>query len=252
MDRRDWDLTLQFALRDFKIRYTSSALGYAWSVLNPLIFTLIYYLVFSTFIRFDVPNYAGHLLLGIVLWNFFAEGSGNGVGALLARAPLLSKASIRREVVVYAAVLHALLTFVINLAVLGGLLYFTGTPARWTMLLFPLFLVDLVLLTLGVALLLSPLHVRFHDVGYLWGLLLQVGFWLTPIIYMEPMMPERWRWLVRFNPMARIVEQSRQAMLYGEWPDPLAIIRTSLIAVAVLVLGSLAFRRLQVHVVEYF
>ena len=252
MDRRDWDLTLQFALRDFKIRYTNSALGYAWSVLNPLLFTLIYFLVFSTFIRFEVPNYPGHLLLGIVLWNFFAEGSGNGVASLLSRAGLLGKVSIRREVVVYAAVLHAFITFAINLLVLAGLLYLTGTPAHWTMLLFPILLVDLVLLTLGVALLLAPLHVRFHDVGYLWGVLLQMGFWLTPIIYMEPMLPARWRWLVRYNPMARVVEQSRQAIIYGEWPDALAVVRTSVIALVVLATGWLVFRRLQAHVVEYF
>ena len=252
MDRRDWDLTLQFALRDFKIRYTNSALGYAWSVLNPLLFTLIYFLVFSTFIRFEVPNYPGHLLLGIVLWNFFAEGSGNGVASLLARAGLLGKVSIRREVVVYAAVLHAFITFAINLVVLAGLLYVTGTAGHWTMVLFPILLVDLVLLTLGVALLLAPLHVRFHDVGYLWGVLLQMGFWLTPIIYMEPMMPLRWRWLVRYNPMARVVEQSRQAIIYGEWPDALAVVRTSVIALVVLGVGWLAFRRLQAHVVEYF
>jgi len=252
MDRRDRDLTLQFALRDFKIRYTNSALGYAWSVLNPLLFTLIYFLVFSTFIRFNVPNYPGHLLLGIVIWNFFAEGSGNGVASLLARAGLLSKASIRREIVVYAAVLHAFLTFVINPLVLAGVLYLTGTPAHWSALLFPLLLADLVALTLGVALLLSPLHVRFHDVGYLWGILLQVGFWLTPIIYMEPMMPTRWRWLVRYNPMARIVEQSRQAIIYGEWPDALALVRTSVIALVILGVGWAVFRRLQARVVEYF
>ena len=70
-----WHLVVQFALKDFKIRYTHSVLGYAWSVLNPLVFSLVYYFVFSIFIRFDAHNYPGYLLLGIVLWTFFAEGS---------------------------------------------------------------------------------------------------------------------------------------------------------------------------------
>jgi ABC-type polysaccharide/polyol phosphate export permease len=74
MERHDWYLIVQFALKDFNIRYTHSVLGYAWSVVNPLLFSLIYYLVFSVFVRFDVPNYPGYLLLGIVLWSFFAEG----------------------------------------------------------------------------------------------------------------------------------------------------------------------------------
>ena len=75
MRASSWQLIVQFALKDFKIRYTHSVLGYAWSVLNPLVFALLYYFVFSVFVRFDVPNYPGFLLVGIVLWNFFSEGS---------------------------------------------------------------------------------------------------------------------------------------------------------------------------------
>ena len=101
MRARSWQLILQFALKDFKIRYTHSVLGYAWSVLNPLVFALIYYFVFSVFVRFDIPNYPGFLLIGIVLWNFFSEGSSNGVGSLLARRRILTKvgdAALRRGV----------------------------------------------------------------------------------------------------------------------------------------------------------
>src|SRR5262249_1374064 len=73
--QRDYGyLVLQLALKDFKIRYTHSLLGYTWSVLNPLIFSTLYFLVFSVFIRFNIANYPGYLLLGIVLWNFFSEG----------------------------------------------------------------------------------------------------------------------------------------------------------------------------------
>jgi hypothetical protein len=103
MDRRYWHLTVQLARKDFKIRYTHSVLGYAWSVVNPLIFSLVYFLVFSIFIRFDVPFYAAYLLLGIVLWTFFAEGSAHGVTSLLARASLVTKVAFPRQVIVYAA-----------------------------------------------------------------------------------------------------------------------------------------------------
>jgi ABC-type polysaccharide/polyol phosphate export permease len=252
MDRRDWALTVQFALKDFKIRYTHSLLGYAWSVLHPLVFSLIYFLVFSVFIRFDVPNYPGYLLLGIVLWTFFAEGSANGVGSLLARAGLLTKVAMHRQVIVYAAVLNALLSFVIGLLVLAVLLWTTGTPLRWPLLAFPLMLMNLIFLTLGVSLLLAPLHVRYHDVGYLWGILVQMGFWLTPVIYLESMIPDGWRWLVWWNPMARIIEQSRWAVIYGMWPDWMVMVRTTVMALLVLITGSLVFRRLQVRLVEYF
>src|SRR5262249_13136545 len=158
---------LQFALKDFKIRYTHSTLGYAWSVLNPLLFFLIYYFVFTTFMRLDVPNYPGFLLLGVALWNFFSEGTTNGAGALLARGDMLTKTVVPRQIMVYAALMSAALTFVINLGVLMIVLEVTGTPFQLPALLFPLLLIDLVLLTLGAALFLAPLYVRYRDVGYL-------------------------------------------------------------------------------------
>jgi ABC-type polysaccharide/polyol phosphate export permease len=252
MTRRDWDLVVQFALKDFKVRYTHSLLGYAWSVLNPLLFSLIYFLVFSVFIRFEVPNYPGYLLLGIVLWSFFSEGSSNGVSSLLARAGLITKVAMRRQVVVYAAVLNAMLSFAIGLVILAILLRVTGTQLGWAALAFPIMLVNLVMLTLGVSLLLAPLHVRFHDVGYLWGIIVQMGFWLTPVIYKESMVPEPWRWLIKYNPMARIIEQSRLAIIYNIWPDTMVIVRTCVMALLVLIIGLLTFRRLQARLVEYF
>lgn len=247
---RMW-LVIQFALKDFKVRYTHSVLGYAWSVLNPLMFFVIYYVVFSVFMNFDIPNYPGFLLLGVTLWNFFSEGTSNGAGALLARAGLLSKMVVPRQIIVYSALLSAGLTFVINLVVLMILLRVTGTPLTVTALWFPLLLVDLVLLTLGTALLLAPLYVRFRDVGYLWNIVLQVGFWLTPIIYLDIMIPERWRWIVWINPVGRIIGDSRRALIYGWWPGTRGLILTTLMSVGVCVAGYTVFRRLQARVTEH-
>jgi ABC-type polysaccharide/polyol phosphate export permease len=245
-------LVLQFALKDFKIRYTHSVLGYAWSVLNPLMFFLLYYLVFTIFVRLDIPNYPGFLLLGVVLWNFFEEGTARGAGSLLERANLLAKTPMPRAVVVYAALLSAALTFVINLGVLMVVLRVTGTALRPPAMCFVLLLADLVLLTAGMALLLAPLYVRFRDVGYLWRIMLQVGFWITPIIYLDMMVPERWRWLVWINPVGRVIGDSRRALIYGAWPGGRGLILTTLMSVGVCVGGFAIFRRLQARVVEYF
>jgi ABC-type polysaccharide/polyol phosphate export permease len=252
MRASNWQLIVQFALKDFKIRYTHSVLGYAWSVLNPLVFALLYYFVFSVFVRFDVPNYPGFLLVGIVLWNFFSEGSTTGVGSLLARSGILSKISMPRHVVVCAAILNAFITFAISVAILGVLLWWTGTRLTLAAIAFPVLLIDLILLTLGVALLLAPLHVRYHDVGYLWGLAVQIGFWLTPIIYQEVMIPERWHWLMTYNPVARIILYTRQSVIYGVWPDWSGILKTSLVALLVLAVGWATFQRQQARLVERF
>ena len=247
---RVW-LVLQFALKDFKIRYTHSTLGYAWSVLNPLLFFIIYYFVFTRFMRLDVPNYPGFLLLGVALWNFFSEGTTNGASSLLMRADLLTKTVVPRQVMVYAALVSASLTFVINLLVLMIVLAVTGTQLAMPAILFPILLLNLVLLTLGTALLLAPLYVRYRDVGYLWGIVLQVGFWLTPIIYLDLMVPERWRWLVWVNPVGRIIGDARRVLIYGWWPGARGLLITTLISVAVCALGYLVFRRMQNRLVEH-
>lgn len=244
-------LVLQFALKDFKIRYTHSALGYTWSVINPLVFFVMYYVVFSVFMHFEIPNYTGFLLLSVVLWNFFSEGSARGTGALLARADILSKIVLPREIVVYSALLSAGLTFVINLAVLMIVLWLAGTPLGAPAVCFPLLLVDLIALTLGISLFLAPLYVRFRDIGYLWGIVLQVGFWGTPIFYTDLMVPERWRWLVWCNPVARIIGDSRRAVVYGLWPGPRGLVITTAYSLGICLLGAVVFRRLQARVVEY-
>jgi len=245
-------LVLQFAMKDFKIRYTHSTLGYAWSVLNPLLFFMIYFFVFTTFMRLDVPNYPGFLLLGVALWNFFSEGTTNGASSLLARADLLTKTVVPRQIMVYSALMSAALTFVINLIVLLAVLEVTGTPIGLPVICFPLLLIDLVLLTLGMALLLAPLYVRYRDVGYLWGIALQIGFWLTPIIYLDVMVPERWRWIVWVNPVGRIIGDSRRALIYGWWPGGRGLLLTTTISVAVCIFGYAMFHRLQSRLVEHF
>lgn len=245
-------LVLQFAIKDFKIRYTHSLLGYAWSVLSPLLFFVLYFIVFTFFVRLDIPHYPAFLLLGVVIWNFFDEATTSGAGALLARANILAKTPIPRVVVVYAALLSATLTFVINLAVLLVFLYATGIRLTVTAITFPLLLADLILMTLGTALFLAPLHVRYRDVGYLWRILLQAGFWLTPIVYLDLMVPEQWRWVVWVNPVGRIIGDSRRALVYGWWPGGRGLVITTAIAVVVCYAGFAVFRRLQARIVEYF
>jgi lipopolysaccharide transport system permease protein len=244
-------LVLQLAMKDFKIRYTHSLLGYAWSVLNPLLFFVLYYIVFTGFVRLDIPNYPAFLLLGVVIWNFFDEATSTGAGALLARANLLAKTPMPRIVVVYAALVSAGLTFAINLTVLMVFLRVTGTSLTITAVCFPLLLADLLLFTLGMSLLLAPLHVRFRDIGYLWRILLQVGFWMTPIVYLDMMVPERWRWLVWVNPVGRVIGDSRRALVYGWWPGGRGLVITTVMALAVCAVGYAVFHRLQARIVEY-
>lgn len=244
-------LILQFALKDFKIRYTHSVLGYTWSVINPVIFFGLYYIVATNFLKVEIPRYPAFLLLSVMMWNFFFEGSSRGVGSLLARADVLSKMVMPREVVVYSSLLSAGLTFAINLVVLMVLLWSTGTELTASAVCFPILLADLIALTLGISLLLSPIYVRFHDIGYLWNIVLQVGFWMTPILYSELNVPERWRWIVWWNPVARILVDSRRSLVYGLFPGTRGFFITTLYSLGVLLLGILVFKKLQGKVADY-
>ena len=197
-----------------------------------------------------MPNYPGYLLLGIILWTFFSEGSSNGIGSLLGRAGIITKVALPREVVVFAAILNAFITLSISLFILSAMLWLAGTPFSWTVVTMPVTIIDLVFITTGISL--PPLHVRFRDVGYLWGVALQIGFWLTPIIYQELMIPPRWHWLMTYNPVARTILYTRQSVVYGVWPDWVGILKTSLVAVLVLAIGWAAFERQQARLVEHY
>jgi lipopolysaccharide transport system permease protein len=89
-------------------------------------------------------------------------------------------------------------------------------------------------------------------VGYLWSILVQIGFWLTPVIYQESVVPHGWRWLLKYNPMARIIEHSRQVVILGQWPDWAAVGRTTVMVGLLLMLGALTFRRVQARLVEHY
>ena len=122
----------------------------------------------------------------------------------------------------------------------------------WPALTFPIAVLDLVLVTVGVSLLLAPFQVRYHDVGYLWGIVVQIGFWLTPIIYHDTLVPTRWRWLVEFNPLARIITHSREALIYGTWTSVSVLAETTVFAAGVMLVGLLVFRRQQLRLLEHF
>jgi len=244
-------LLVQIAIKDFKMRYTHSFLGYAWSIVSPLSFFVIYYTVFTRFMDVRIGNYAGFLLLGMILWNFFHEATTNGTNSLLVRGDLLKNVPVPRELLVYASLLNSSITFMINLAIFFVALFVTGHGVKAPAICFPLLVVDHLLITSGMALMLSTLFVRFRDIGYLWALCLQIGFWLTPVVYLDLMMPKDWLWIVTVNPVGRIIRDSHRVLVYGAWPGPRGLVITTVIAIVIFATGRTVFRRLQDRLAEH-
>lgn len=246
---RSLNLIREFTATDFKIFYKNSFLGYFWSLLNPLLTFGVLYFVFTIFVRFDLPNYQLYLLLGIILWNFLAVAVQISLEAVLTKGALLQKVSFPRAAIIVSSVLTAFITFLLNLGVFSIFLLASGVWPGLGFFWFLLLMVELWLLVTGLAFFLAALYVSFRDIGHIWGVVLQVGFWLTPIVYPLELVPRRFAWVFAFNPMAQLITASRQALIYrtqvlpGAAPflSPASYLLTLLICSAVFLGGALFY-----------
>jgi ABC-2 type transport system permease protein len=201
---------------DFKLRYQGSVLGYAWSLLRPLLFFVILYIVFVKFLRFggDVPHFPVYLLLGIVLWNFFGEVTSQGLGSIVGRADLIRKIRIPRWIIVLSSSISALINLGLNLIVIMIFMLADKVDLLQTSLWLPLILLEIFLLSLGLSLLLSALFVKYRDISYIWEVIIQAGFYATPIIYSLTMITnETYQKILLMNPMAQTIQDARYATI---------------------------------------
>lgn len=206
---------------DFKLRYQGSFLGYIWSLLKPLFMFAILYLIFGVVFNAGagIPHYPVYLLLGILLWNYFTEVANNGVTAIVGKGDLLRKLNFPKYVIVLAGTVSAMINLVINFAVVGIFMVIGGIDLHWSALLMPFALLQLFVFSIGVAFLLSALYVRFRDIGYIWEIIMQAAFYLTPILYPITFVLERSldaTKLLMLNPMAQIIQDSRYFLVTHE------------------------------------
>ena len=219
--RRFWNLVRLTAAADFKTRYLSSWLGYAWSLLRPLLFFGVLYLVFTRVIRFgdQVENYAALLLFNIMLFQFFQDATGSAVRCVVQRESLVRKMQFPRIVVPLSVVLNASMTALMNLVAALLLIIAIGVEPRWTWLLLPVILAALLVFTTGVSLALAALYPRFRDVEQIWTVASRALFYASPVIYPIEFVPESWRALVAANPLTPILEQARIWVIDPSAPD---------------------------------
>ena len=209
--RRFADLLWLTAVQDFRLQYRTSVLGYAWTLLRPLAFFGILYVVFSQIVNFadTVPNYAAVLLMSIMLYQYFADATGTSVGSVVRGELVVRKMHFPRIVIPLAVVLSASMTSGLNLLVVFGFLLASGIGPDLSWLLLPVVVIPLLALTAGASLLLSTLYVRMRDIGHVWTVALRVLFYATPILYPLEAVPESFRWAIALNPLTPIIYQAR-------------------------------------------
>lgn len=211
-------LTKTFAWADFKLRFHGSAIGILWSVIRPLFFFSVVFVVISVFIKANIPNYAVSLLLGIILWGLFADATIFSIVSIEEKAGLIKKIYFPRSIIVVSATLTACISFLFNAVIFVLLFFLSPVVVHITALLVFVYLLLLVMFSIGVGFIISALFAKMKDVRTIWEMLLQLGSWITPLVYSVSIVPEKFVPLVYLNPMARIVEYSRWALLEGRLP----------------------------------
>jgi len=224
-------LLTQLVKTDFKLRYQGSVLGYLWSLLKPLLLFVILYIVFAQFLRLgdEVPHFPIYLLLGIVLWNYFAEVTVGSVAAIVGRGDLLRKINFPKYVIVLAGSFSALINLFLNLIVVGIFMAFADVELSWDALLILPIILELFVFAIGAAFFLSALYVKFRDVSYIWEVLMQAAFYLTPIIYPLSRITDftihgftlhsaTVLKIIMLNPMAQIIQDSRYVLVTPQSP----------------------------------
>jgi ABC-2 type transport system permease protein len=253
LNRKNRILLKELTKTDFKLRYQGSVLGYLWALLRPLMMFAILYIVFSKLLRIgnDIPHYPVYLLCGTTLWSFFTECTSQGIQSIIVRGELLRKISFPKYIVVVSSQLTAVINLLINLVVVIIFALINGVAPSWSWLLIVPFILELYLLSLGIAFLLGSINVKYRDITSIWDVIVQALFYAVPIIYPISMVANTSALaakVILLNPIAQCIQDIRYNLITPEtittWNyifNPVVILPV-LIVVVVLIAGALTFR----------
>jgi len=217
------ELACFFAWRDIKVRYKQAALGAGWAILQPLLSMIVFTLFFGRLagIPSDGVPYPVFAYVGLAVWTYFSGVVIQAGQGLVSNSNLITKVYFPRLTLPFSTALSGLLDFAVSLSFLGVLLAYFRIVPGYSLILAPMFLLALILLTLGVSLWLAALNVWYRDVKHVTPLLVQLWMFVTPVIYPMSFVPDRFRHYIALNPVAGIVDGLRRCLVMGTWPDPL-------------------------------
>ena len=235
--------------REFQSKYSNSVLGAAWTILNPLAMILVYTVIFAQVMKAKLPGldstfgYSIYLCAGVLTWGLFAEITSRAQNMFLENANLLKKLSFPRLCLPVIVVINAGLNFAIVFGLFTTFLLVSDNFPGWVYLgLLPVLIVQIAF-AVGLGISLGVLNVFFRDVGQFFSIFLQFWFWLTPIVYPITVLPERFRHLMMFNPMAIFIDAYQTILVARKWPDWQALGGLALLASVLCWLGFHLFRR---------
>jgi lipopolysaccharide transport system permease protein len=237
------DVIGQLVVREVALRYRRSALGWLWSLAQPIARFLVLTFVFTTVLPLDVPNYAVFLFSGLIGWMWFSAALSSATSSALDRRDLLMRPGIPRMVIPIVSVLSDATDYVAALPVLAVILLFSGgIPLTW--LLLPVVLVPMFLLVLGLGYALCAANVYLRDVSILVGIATLLGFYVTPVFYSPDQVPGDFRWVVELNPVSVLLELQRDVLVEGIVPSAGQLLSAYVVGLVALFVGGAVYRRL--------
>ena len=236
-------------VKDIKARYTASLLGPFWIIATPLYQILLYTFLFSMILKVRFEDNSGtssfvvYLLAGLIPWLFFSEATSRGISTFIENAHIIKKVKFPMEVCVAAVIVSSAVTFGIYMIFYAAMLIFMGLLKIH---IFPLFIVPFaiqVLMIAGLSFGMGSIAVFFRDITQATGMILNLIFFVTPIVYPSNTIPEKFRWFFNINPFYSIVEIYRNILVRGEVPAAVSFVYPSVLSLVIFVGGYYIFNR---------
>jgi homopolymeric O-antigen transport system permease protein len=237
-------LLFELVHRDLTVRYKRSFLGFVWTMLHPLLLMLIFVVVFSAMFRGRAPHYETYFLSAYVAWNFFAQTTVSAMASFEWNGPLMKRVRVPPSIFTLSTVLSGLVNLGLSLIVLFSIMLAVGSPLHASLWFLPVSLLLLGIFTFGVSLAVSAVSVFFGDVREMVQAAMPALMYLTPIIYPISIIPERFRWLIKLNPLVYIVEIVRDPIYYGIIPSPTTLLIAAVVSIGAVAVGWMIFRHM--------
>lgn len=248
----------QLVMRDFKVKYKRSVLGILWSLLYPLLMMSVMAIVFSQMfsVRVEGVNYLVYLMTGLVMFNYFSEASNTAMTSIVTNFQLMTKVYIPKYIFPLSKCLFVGINFLLTLIPLLIIIIFTGSGdtrcyINIYYLILPYIFICLFIFTLGISFLISAVSVFLRDVFYIYGIILTIWQYFTPIFYDITMLPEKLQILFRFNPLYIFINSAREIILFSKAPSVASLISCGVIAVITLFIGGFVFKKKQDKFIYY-
>lgn len=243
-------LIYNFAISDLRVRYRNSVLGFFWTFLEPLMMLGVLYFVVSEVFKSRLEHFPIFILLGLIMWNMFARGTQIGLNSILNRSHLLTQIHLPKEIPALSSTLTALMMAFFEFIVFGFFIVIFQFAPPISILYLPLLVLLEGFLILGVSLSLSVLNIKYRDIQFIWGVVLQLGFFLTPIFYKFDTLPESMKNILQYSPMVQILTIAQNVSLYNIIPDQKSLTLVIGTVAVIFLVGYGIFRKFQGRIME--